>query len=250
MLSISVTILTKNSQRYLARVLEALKAFDEVIVFDTGSTDETLAIAAGFGNVKAVQGEFIGFGPTHNLATQQARNDWVFSVDSDEVASVELIKELSSLHLSDDAVYSVPRKNIFRGKEVKGCGWSPDRQYRLYNRLKTCFNDAQVHEQVVVKGLKKIELQGHLEHYSYSCSEELLSKMRLYAKLFAEQNAGRKSSSLGKAICHGAWAFIKTYLIKLGVRDGAEGVIISLYNAQTAYYKYLLLAELNQRSAR
>jgi glycosyltransferase involved in cell wall biosynthesis len=245
---ISVTILTKNSQKYLKEVLDALKSFDEVLIYDTGSTDDTFKIAQEYPKVTIVKREFIGFGPSHNMATSIARNDWILSIDSDEIVTPELSKEINSLSLRPQHVYSFPRHNEYKGKWIKWCGWHPDRQIRLYNRKDTSFTDAQVHEAIQTQGMKEIQLQSPLRHYSYTEVSDFLSKMQSYSDLFAKQNQGRKKSSLGKALTHGFFAFFKSYIIKKGLLGGQEGFEISYYNANTAFYKYLKLAEVNRKA--
>ncbi len=244
---ISVTILVKNGERYIKQVLEALKKFDEVILLDTGSTDRTIAIAQQYANVRVHSSAFMGFGPSHNFATAIAKHDWILSIDADEIASDELVEEVLSLTLSPETVYSVSRHNYFRGKFIRGCGWYPDRPVRLYNRTVTTFSDAMVHEAVIATGMRKITLKSPLFHYPYHSITEFLTKMQSYSSLFAEQYQGKRSSSLLKAIAHGLFAFFKSYLLKRGIFLGQEGFIISLYNAHTAYYKYLKLQELNNR---
>jgi glycosyltransferase involved in cell wall biosynthesis len=244
---ISVTILTRDSAPHLRRALEAVRAFPEVIVLDSGSTDNTLEIARQFPNVRAVSTQFKGFGPLHIEATALASHDWILSVDSDEVVTEALAEEIARLALDSRTVYWIPRKNYYNGRWIRGCGWYPDRHVRLYNRTVTRFSDLQVHEAVLTDGLREVELQGALEHYSYACLADFLSKMQRYSDLFAKDNAGRKRSSLGLAIIHGLGAFLKSYLFQRGFLDGAEGFIISAYNGQVALYKYLKLREANQR---
>lgn len=242
---ISVTILTKNSQKYIAEVLSALKNFDEVVVYDTGSSDKTLEIAKKFHNVSIHEAPFIGFGPTHNLASAVAKNDWILSIDSDEIVPDELSKEILSLNPSKKCVYSFPRHNYFNGKFIKWCGWYPDRQYRLYNRRETRFSDAQVHEAVIVKNMQVVCLKSPLNHYSYGNLSDFLSKMQSYSTLFAAQNYGKVRSSPLKAILHGWFSFFKSYILKRGFLGGYEGFVISVYNGHTAFYKYLKLYEAN-----
>src|SRR5579864_6785822 len=122
---VSVTILAKNSARILREVLGALRSFDEVILLDNGSTDATMEIAAGFPNVKIHRTEFKGNGPLHNEATALARNDWIFSLDSDEVMTPELLAEIRALKLDENCVYSLPSKNFYNGKWIRTCGWYP-----------------------------------------------------------------------------------------------------------------------------
>lgn len=244
---ISVTILTKNSQKYLAEVMSALHIFDEVLVCDTGSTDQTIEIARRFPNVTIYERPFIGFGPTHNVASHLAKHDWILSIDSDEVVTAELAHDICALTLTRGCVYSFPRHNEYRGKWIRWCGWHPDRQIRLYNRLDTQFTEAQVHEAVDARHLNDIHLQSPLRHYSYTEVSDFLHKMQSYSSLFALQYQGKKSSSLSKAIAHGCFAFFKSYLLKRGFLGGQEGFEISFYNANTAFYKYLKLAEANRQ---
>lgn len=237
---ISATILVKDTPRYLKEVASALSAFGEVAVYGNGASGEALAILRQFPNVTLHQGPFLGFGPSHNRISSLAKHDWIFSIDSDEVATPELIAEINRLSLDPNAVYTVPRKNFFNGKWIRGCGWYPDKVKRLYNKTKTAFSEDQVHESVRAK--KTIALQHPLIHYSYDSISDFLNKMQSYSTLFAKQNAGKKSSTL-KALLHGWGAFLKSYLLKRGFLDGSEGFIISMYNGHTAFYKYLKLAE-------
>lgn len=247
MIPISVTILTKNSEKYLSQVLDNLHSFDEVLIYDNGSTDRTLEVAKDYPNARIIVGAFEGFGPTHNKASSYAKNDWILSIDSDEIVTQQMTENIFSTILEEDAVYSFPRHNYFNGKFIQWCGWYPDRQYRLYNRKKTRFTDAQVHEAVIVEGMRHVPLKGPLVHYSYDSIADFLNKMQSYSKLFVEQNKGKKSSSPLKALMHGIFAFIKSYFIKRGFIGGYEGFVISAYNAHTAFYKYLKLYEANAR---
>lgn len=243
---ISVTILTKNSQKYIGEVLSSVQSFDEVLIYDTGSTDNTLEIAKQFSNVTIRKGPFIGFGPTHNAASSLAKNDWVLSIDSDEVVSTEMAQQIAALKLDEAGVYSFPRDNYYNGKHIKWCGWYPDRQIRLYNKTRTRFTEAQVHEAVITTHMTLIPLSTPIRHYSYASIADFLSKMQMYSDLFAAQYKGRKKSSLLKALGHGFFAFFKSYLLKKGFLGGFEGFVISAYNGHTAYYKYLKLYEANK----
>lgn len=246
-MNISVTILTKNSQKYLQEVLASLKDFDEVLLFDNGSTDKTFEIAASFPNVKVLKGTFDGFGPTHNKASALAKWDWILSIDSDEVVTPGMADEIASTVLDPEAVYAFPRHNYFNGTFIKWCGWYPDKQIRLYNRTRTRFTDAQVHEAIMTERMHRVDLKGALRHYSYDTHADFLAKMQSYSDLFARQYCGRRSSSPWKALWHGIGAFLRAYIIKFGFLGGYEGFVISVYNGNTAYYKYLKLYEANQR---
>lgn len=243
---ISVTILTKNSALYLKQVLEALSQFDEVLIADSGSEDATFEIATKFSNTRIERIPFHGFGQAHNLASSLAKHDWILSIDSDEVIEPLLSQEIFELQLDPKSVYSIQRKNEYRGKWIKGCGWNPDRVLRLYNRKATAFTDAEVHESVITQGMNVIPLENAIKHYSYRSISDFLSKMQHYSDLFAKQYRNKRTASLPKAICRGLFAFVKSYFFQRGFLDGHEGFVISSYNGMTTYYKYLKLLEANQ----
>lgn len=244
-MQISVTILTRNSDKYLGEILDQLQPFDEVLLLDSGSSDRTFDVAKQFPNVSLYRDAFTGFGEMHNKAAALARHDWILSIDSDEIPEPSLIEEIQRLSLDPHVVYAIPRKNFFRGKWIKGCGWYPDRVKRLYCRRMTEWTGAKVHESVKSEGLKCVALHSALRHYSYETIEDFLNKMQGYSSLFAREYAQKRSSSHCKALLHGGFAFFKSYVLQRGVFDGFEGFLISSYNGQTAFYKYLKLLELN-----
>ena len=239
---ISVTILTKNSERYLSQVLRALHPFPEVVIVDTGSTDHTLEIARTFPNVTIHQRPFEGFGPTHNVASALATYDWILSIDSDEVMTDSLQQEILALPLDPHCAYSLWRKNYYRGRHIRGCGWYPDRVVRLYHRSATRFCNAMVHESVITTGLKVTPHSFPVIHYPYHSVSSFLRKMDTYTDLYADQKAGKKVS-LFTAVGHASYAFLKSYLLQRGFLLGAEGFEIAWFNMNCAFYKYAKLAE-------
>jgi len=245
---ISVTILSKNSALYLYRVLQGLSNFDEVILYDTGSTDETCNIAAEFENVRVIHGSFIGFGATHNNASSHTSHNWVLSIDSDEIVTPSLVSEIFALNLDSACVYSIARDNYYRGKHIKGCGWYPDRVVRLYDKTKTQFSDDLVHEKIIVDNVRTVVLENPIFHYPYNSIDDFLRKMQSYTTLFADQYYNKKKATFCTAICHSLAAFIKSYFLKRGFLLGTEGIEISIYNAICAYYKYLKLRDKNEKT--
>jgi glycosyltransferase involved in cell wall biosynthesis len=245
---ISVTILIKNGERCLKDVLDALKGFDEVIIYDTGSTDNSLAIAEKYPNAAIYRERFNGFGPDHNRAAAKAKNPWILSIDADEVLSAELAKEILETPLRKGTVYSLPFHNYFNKKLIKWCGWYPEFHIRLYNKNDTAFSEAMVHEGVIAKGFQIAAFKHPVRHYSYETISDFLIKMERYSNLFAEQYRHKKKSSPFAALTHGAAAFFKSYLLKKGFLGGFEGFLISAYNGHTAFYKYLKLYQENKKS--
>jgi glycosyltransferase involved in cell wall biosynthesis len=242
---ISVCIIVKNSASTLPKTLDSVRSFPEVILLDNGSTDQTFEIASNYPNVKIHHSPFIGFGPLKNKAAELATHDWILSIDSDEVLSPSLIQEIEKLTLDEKTAYRLPRHNYYNQKHIRGCGWNGEKVARLYHRKYAHFTEAQVHESLMASQVAT--LQSPLLHTPYRSTSDFLSKMQHYSTLFAEQYQGKRNSSFARALASAFYAFIRSYFLKRGIFCGSEGFIISLYNANTAFYKYLKLAELNQR---
>ena len=240
-------MIVKNGEKYLPECLGALESFGDIILLDNGSNDRTLEIARQFENVKIINHEFTGFGPLKNLAADHAENDWILSLDCDEILPPELLSEINDLVLDEKFVYRFSRNSYFKKKWIKGCGWHPDKILRLYNKKRTAFNDNQVHESVVVKpDMQAMDLKGFIRHYPYHSADELLDKAQFYGALYARQFRGIKKSSPVKAVVRGSAAFMKGYILRRGWQDGYEGFIISFSQGFAAFLKYILLYEINR----
>jgi len=245
---ISVTLLTKNSRKYLHANLTALQVFEEVVVLDNGSIDDTLEIARQYANTRIICSPFIGFGPLKNLAAEHATHSWILSVDSDEVVSGDLAREILALDLMDTSVvYSLLRHNYYGKKLIKACGWDNDVVPRLYHKASTRFADLPVHEYIQTGGMREQKLSGSLNHYSYDSISQLIQKMNHYTTLFAQENRFRKSSSPAKSYLKWAFSFFRNYILQRGFLYGYEGFAISFTNANSSFYKYIKLHEENQR---
>lgn len=249
-MNISVVVLAKNNQKTIEKTLKSLVDFDDVVVYDNGSSDETMNIATKFPNVNLVQGEFKGFGWTKNQAASFAKNDWILVIDSDEVVDSELLNKLKTKKLSENIVYRLNFKAFYKDIQVKHCGWNNQKIKRLYNKTVTKYNSNDVHEDIITDGLIMEELKGNVEHYSYHTISEFIIKADRYSTLFAKNNVGKKSSSPAKAFFNALYSFIKTYIFKQGFRDGYVGLIIAYSHAVTNFYKYIKLYELNKEKNR
>jgi glycosyltransferase involved in cell wall biosynthesis len=245
---ISVTILTKNSEKYISECLNALSKFDEIILLDNGSSDKTIKIAKTFSNVKIYKNEFIGFGPLKNLAISYASNEWILSVDSDEVFSEKLVDEILSLSLDKNTIYSILRDNYYNKKLIKCCGWENDFVLRLFNKNSTKFNDQQVHESLIIQNdISVKKLTNSFKHFSFENASELVNKMQHYSTLYAKEQKNKKTSSPIKAISRGAFTFFKNYFFQKGFLYGYEGFLIAMSNANGVFYKYIKLYEENKK---
>ena len=242
---ISVVLITKNAELLLEKCLISLRLFDEVVIYDNGSTDNTLDIANSFANVKLFQGEFLGFGKSKKHAATLARNDWVFSLDADETITEALADELLNMLLDEKTCYQVRRDNFYRNKHIKCCGWYPEYIVRLYHRGATNFSEAAVHETVVTDGLKVAKLSAPINHYSFHSVADFLTKIQNYSEIYANDMQGKKRVSIPMAVFRGWFAFIKSYFLRRGWSAGFEGFVIALFHALGTTVKYLKLHEKN-----
>lgn len=244
--SISAVVLAKNNATTIKNTLDALSQFEDVVVYDNGSNDDTIRIAKSFSNVNLIQGEFKGFGWTKNKAAEFAKNEWIIIVDSDEVVDDELLETLKTKTFDANTVYRLNFKAFYKNIQVRHCGWNNQKIKRVYNKSITKYNDNDVHEDIMTDGLKVESLSGNMEHYSYQSIEQFVAKANTYSTLFAKNNAGKKSSSPTKAFFNGAYSFVKTYFFKRGFLDGYVGLVISFSHMATNFYKYVKLYELNK----
>ncbi len=243
--NISCVMIAKDAEATLSKVLDALQEFEEVIVYSNNSTDNTDIIAQGYSNVKLINGEFLGFGPTKNKAAAIASNDWIFSLDADEVVTLEFVENLKKVSLDDKTLYTILRTNYYKDSQIKHC-WGDDVIVRLYNKTKTSFTDKKVHEKIIVDGFTIEPIKGVVKHFPYSTITDFIIKLDRYSTIFAQDNVGKKSSSPLKALLNAKFSFIKTYFFKRGFLDGYAGLVIAFSHMATNFYKYIKLYELNK----
>ncbi|MGZ5209170.1 MAG: glycosyltransferase family 2 protein [Sulfuricurvum sp.] len=241
---ITVVVIVKNGGTILTHCLDSLRSFEDVIVYNNGSTDDTALIASKYPNVQLIDGEFTGFGPTKNTAAGFAKNDWILSLDADEILNDAIVQEIMGLELELENVYSLLRKNFYKTTEIAHC-WGADEIVRLYNRKTTSYNENYVHEHIVTAGLKIEKLNNSFSHYPYGNISEFILKADRYSTLFANDNVGKKSSSPTKAFFNGLYSFFRTYILKRGFLDGYAGLIIAFSHMATNFYKYIKLYEMN-----
>lgn len=240
-------MIVQNGAQTIGRALQSLGAFDEVIVYDNGSTDGSAQIAQGFANVRLISGDFEGFGPTKNKAAGLAKHDWILIIDADEALEPQLAQTLLSTPLDPQTIYVLNFKAFYKNYRVKHCGWNDQKIRRLYHRGRTQFTDAHVHENLIDRDMNLRELgPGSMEHHSYQTLSDFIIKVDRYSSLFAQSNCGRKNSSPLHATLNAGYSFFRTYVLKLGFLDGYVGLVIAFSHMATNFYKYMKLYEANQ----
>ncbi|HEX7381840.1 MAG TPA: glycosyltransferase family 2 protein [Nevskiaceae bacterium] len=245
---VSAVLITLNAQAHLRECLEGLTWCGEIVVVDGGSDDGTLAICQEFRARVVMHADWQGFGVQKNRALAAATGEWLFSIDADEVVTPALRDEiLARLRSPGGAVgFSMPRRSNFCGHWIRHCGWWPDRVTRLVRRGKGRFSDDLVHEHLMVEGLVA-ELREPLLHYTYDSIEQALDKLNRYSTLGARSAYDRgRRAGLATAMLRGAWAFLRTWLLRRGFLDGRAGLALALYNAHGTYYRYLKLWKLTR----
>lgn len=239
---LSLVIITRDEEAAVARCIASVPFADEVVVLDSGSRDRTVALARELGaRVLESEGSWPGFGPQKNRALALARGEWVLSLDADEWLSPTLasIIEATLGAPGEASAYTFERRSSFCGRVMAHSGWAPDPVTRLFRRGQASFSDDLVHERLLVQGAVR-RLPGLLMHESFTSLEEVLEKVNAYSTAGARmlQSRGRRVS-LRQAVRHGVWAFVRAYLLKGGFRDGREGFMLAVSNAEGTYYRYL-----------
>ncbi len=247
MAGLSVIIITKNEALNIRECLESVKWADEIIVVDSGSTDDTVAICREFTPHVYIH-DWPGFGMQKNRALNYATKNWVLSLDADERVQLELRSEIEKIMRDGgEQGYEIPRLSSFCGRYMHHSGWYPDYVTRLFLRKSGQFSNDLVHERVVIDGVVG-RLKHNLLHESFRDLDQLLAKMNHYSSAGAEMlgNKGR-DASLTQAIFHGLWAFIRSYLFRAGFLDGREGFMLAVSTAEGTYYRYAKRLLMQQR---
>lgn len=240
--TITIALIVKNEAENLAQCLKNLNWANEIVILDSGSTDDTQKIAEQFGAHFFINQPWPGFGKQRQIAQSYATCDWIFWIDADERITPELQQQILSTIKENrqNTVYSVPRLSWVFGRFIRHCGWYPDRVLRLYPTHLTHYDDSLVHEKVVInEGIKVKKLSGDLLHYTYRDLEHYLVKSAGYASAWSEQRLKQgKSASIFQGVTHALSCFLKMYVLKAGFLDGKQGFLLSVLSAHSTFVKY------------
>jgi (heptosyl)LPS beta-1,4-glucosyltransferase len=246
--AITAILITRNEEQNLPRCLTSLRWAGEIVVVDSLSTDRTVEIASSHG-CRVLTVPWQGYGPAKQIAIDAATHDWIFWIDADEEVPAALRAEILALPALDDHdAYDVSRKTFFLGRWIRHCGWYPARVTRLFDRRCARMGEQILHETIEMDRPHRLgHLHNDLLHYAYSSVQQYFAKMNDYGMDGARELARRgvRFSPL-QLVLHPAGAFLKTYLLKLGILDGAAGLIISVGSAFSNFIKYTNLYYLSK----
>ena len=237
----SVIIAARDEAHQIQACITSVGFADEVLVLDSGSQDLTVALAQQAGAV-VHETDWPGFGLQKRRGVALASCDWVLVLDADERVDAALAQEIRRAIDEPTADgYRLPRRSSLCGIFIEHGGWRPDYTLRLVRRELAGFSDHAVHEHMTNAG-RTLDLKTPLLHYSYRTLDDVLVKLNRYSRAGALDLAARgETAGLAKSLGKGLWAFLRTYLLRQGFRDGRIGLVLAIYNAQTTYYKYLRL---------
>jgi (heptosyl)LPS beta-1,4-glucosyltransferase len=246
---LSVVMIVKNEAELLPACLASVSWADELIVLDSGSSDDTLAIAQQHGAKVFQSQEWPGYGKQRQLAQSYASSEMILMIDADERVTPELrtaIEQVLNCAPQPNNVYSLGRLNLFLGRFMRHSGWYPDRVVRLYPRTYR-YNDHQVHESLETGKAQVIPLSGHLQHLTCRDFPAFQRKQLAYAEAWAQQRHQQgKRCGVFSIFSHTLGAFCKTLLLRAGFLDGSQGWILAVVNAQYTFNKYAALWALGQ----
>jgi glycosyltransferase involved in cell wall biosynthesis len=247
---LSLIVITKNEEASIERCLRSAAGIaDEIVVVDGASTDRTLEIARSFGARILEPKDWPGFGPQKQRAQNAASGEWILSLDSDEWIEEGLVREIENVLRDPDAApgYRMPRRNRFIGEIVRHGGWWPDYVLRLYRRERGRFNDNLVHESVIVDG-EIGTLKNPIEHNTIVSAEDADGKVERYSEIASQEllARGRRSSAFAARL-RGAAAYLRSFVLQLGLLDGATGHRVASYQARYTYKKWAKVAEAGKR---
>lgn len=248
---LSVTIITFNEERNISRCLDSVRSIaDEILVMDSGSTDNTVALCHER-NVKVFYQSWLGYGEQKNKLNAMASGDLILSLDADEAISTQLKESIQEVKISGKIGYfSMNRLTNYCGQWIHYSGWNPDIKIRLFPKTTLWSNDI-VHEDILIpKGQVIVQLKGNIEHYSYYSQEEHISRANKYSLLTANKyfHQGR-TCSFYTPYTAAFGRFFKMYFLKMGFLDGINGLHIARISAKSNYFKYSELRRLYKENA-
>ncbi len=241
--TVSACIICKNEELHIRRCLESLKWCDEIVVLDSGSSDQTLSICREYTD-RVYHQDWLGFGRQRQVALEKCKSDWVLFIDADEEVSDDLrdsiLSVLSGPHEGVISAYECSRIVYFLGRWWNKGGWFPEYRLRFGRRGTVNWDDSAVHERMVVAGPVG-RLKGALYHFTYRDLTDQVSVLNRYSSLSVSRGPSYRANQiqlLGNMVINPIVRFLKFYFLKRGFRDGMAGFIVAVNEAYYVFLKY------------
>jgi glycosyltransferase involved in cell wall biosynthesis len=244
---LSVTIITKNEAKHIRACIESCRFADEILVVDSGSDDDTVAIAQSLG-ARVMHQNWLGYGAQKHFSVEAAVHDWVLCLDADERVDATLANEIvAALSSSKSFAYELPMQQRFMNRMLNHGDGFPLWKLRLFHRKHAQWSNDPIHESVKTNQ-KPSRLRGKLLHLPELTLHDWIAKQNHYTTLQAEHLFARgKTASVGSLIASPLWRFLKYYVFQLGFLDGVPGLVHAALNAAFVFSKYAKLWSLQQR---
>ncbi len=250
---LSVIVITRNEERDIQGCLESVKEVaDEIVVVDSGSTDQTIPICQKF-NCEIYHRDWTGYSDQKQCALEKAKGPWVLNLDADERMSFELKKEVMNLMTDSEALqkkngYQIPFKTFFYGRQLRFGGVGREKHLRFFKKEKASYGNQSVHEKIKVEGSVG-HLSGAILHKSYRNLSEYLEKFNSYTSAIAQEkyNRGERFSFFHHFRL--PWEFFVRTIVKLGFLDGEPGLLYALLSSLYAWMKYVKLRDWGEKNS-
>lgn len=247
-MSITAIILAKNEETMIANCIDTLKWCDEIMVIDTGSTDETAKISESLG-ARVVGFASPDFAKIRNEGLKRSKTDWIFYVDADERVTPELAREVMvNIETNSAPVFTLRRLNYCYGSLLQHGGWENDTVTRIFKRQALQGWKGEIHESPVFQGTQ-LELITPLIHLTHRSTRENLHKSAQWtgieAKLLFE--SGIKPVTITTLIRKGFMEFIRRAYVKKGYQDGMTGMVEAIVQGMNRVMVYIQVWELQQK---
>ena len=243
----SVVIIVKNKAESIADcILSAQLASDDIIVVDSGSTDNTAFLASTMG-ARVITVEWESYGASRNSGAAIALHDWILALDADERITPELANSIYRIDEQDTTlIYGFKRENFLAKKRIKLGEWGKNSVYRIYYRYSTSWDLLPVHEALLSNQLARKIIKGYLVHFTINTIKEYQERTIYYANLNAQKyfKQGRKADII-KRFLSPVFNFSQFYILRLGFLDGKEGFFIARTKAYYTWLKYHYLHQMN-----
>jgi glycosyltransferase involved in cell wall biosynthesis len=249
-MKLSVVIITLNEEDRLEDALISCgEIADEVVVLDSHSIDDTVAIAQQHG-AKVFFRKFDDYGAQKNAALDHAQHNWVLNLDADERVSDTLkseilkLKELNEEDI-DAAGFEIKRKTAYLGRWITHSGWYPDRKLRLFRKDKSRWH-GRIHEGLKLEGIRK-RMAGDILHFTYRDMTDHINRLNRYSHMQAQDIAAKGKKMLYlRTLILPPITFLRFYVWKLGILDGLPGFVIALVSSWGTAMKYLKAIEIKR----